>query len=1226
MDLLNKVLTLPGKISANIIHGHLGVVCGVLILLVASLAVMRYRTQKREYGHLALIGSSIVLALIPAGFGFARADSVIFWVFVVLAVDMGFIFYIKSASDPLEIEDDINSMDHSKIPTASSMLRNPVVLFFFLLMVFALYLRTFQLEQYPAGYSHWELDKPVDLILYEQGQYDFKHFLSLFKNEEIGLSKQSPLIMALAYPFYKIFGISMVTGRYFSVLWGMAGLLFLFLYLRRRFSFEVAVYLIVFVSLGLINVAFSRTAFQNITAFTYSAFVLYLMEITFKPRKLSYSIAWAALFGLALFGSLYMYLSTRAIIAVVLIILGYRALLDKSFLPKYKHVLGVFIITFACVVWIYTGGELRTLWPRYPGYVGLEKGTSWVRFLLDSAAAFIGNIQTTLSKIIFEKRAIESDSPFAPGGLLTGPALALTPFALGCLMAALRKEKYFAMSAIVAITLLPAMLSGVPNARRLLLPLSFLLILPGITLYLISHLSQRLFRGEARNRVIHAPMVAIVLLFSYNLFIYIDIHDKQRMQNSVTLPFAESGFADMRYSRYTTELARKISRFIKNNNVFYYYSNVYDENSTGPNGTQEQFMVESYENGKKGGRLVWMNAFYQNYHGPLEKPYFYDLETVVKMILDSERDVKIIFLKPLDDERSILHGLTVLFPGAQTIHIPGDIKTDSYDILTITKAEIDRAKPVSLGDSRIGNSEKFDSNALTDLLREAMKNGITYDKNIWLDREVNLILKHNMLGLFDLAIDDRVIDKPVAALFLAKGIHRIKLTTRENQPFSMVELNAAGSKEFSAPVVGGSEAFRRMRMETTEFYPKRLLIARSIKYGGAIYPHAFYYNESGRYLYSVYGKTLDDSGSPVITDDGRHIVKILQKGDRTYVIRSNDVWMISGGLTIYGPDMKLLKDIAFEGCPYDLFLGPRGELYVTLMSSNHIAVVYPDFRVEEWDMSKYSRFPIWNGDVDDNGDIALLSSDRMVYLFDKNRKPFGSFPVQGSWEIVPYIPRTGGGLAVSKGLIHVLDPYANKVNSYNKNGRRLYNDYGPTILELPQGQKIQFIQKWGGSLALIGPGSGGNIVLYSNKPNLTPISNSMPLWTLTPMDVAVGWGTYTHDAVAGLTGTVNKQEYDRYIFAHAPSHAAYFLNGNFKRLSIKYGLDDIGGKDTGSVQFIIKGDDRVLHSSPLIRSMTPIQGAEINVMGVIKLELIVDSTPDGYASDEAVWIEPILTR
>lgn len=1130
MEFINSILTFPGKISAYFLADHISNFAVFLAVLTSALLGLGFARKRRECYYLALILTSLLLTVIPYAFGSATYYSSLFWGCTFLSAIIGFVYHFLdqdleaglARSDEDDRGDGLRSLFRypGGGPAGDGRFRtffkeNPFAALAVLLVLMACYLRLFQIEQYPNGYSFWELDKALDFIKYDLGLQDFKYYLSLFKFQQINVSKQSPIMMALAYPFFKIFGIHLVTGRYCIVPWGLAGLFFLYLFLRCHFSWKASVLLVSLVSLELVNVIFGRTGLQNITSFTYAAFVLYFMELTFTPKKLYQSIPMAILFGLVVFGTFYMYLSTRAVIPAVLMILAYRAVFTKRFFSTNRIPLMVFPVTLLAVVWIYTGGQFTELWPDYTGYLSVKESGPAFRFIVNAYNTFTENFMITFNRIVFSERAADSLSKFKEGGLLSGPALCLAPFAIGYSLAGIRKNRYATLLVVISVALLPGILSGIPNARRLLMFLSFSLVLPGITLYALFDLIQRLLEAERKRLAVLAPAAFLLFLFSYNLFIFIDINMNMVRQNSVAIPFADSGFLDTRYSRYVTVLAKRVGEWVKKNNIYYYYSNSIDEDPTSPKSFPDQLMIESYENGNQGGKLIWLNnyAFATRPVRDGDRVHFSDFEEALKMIRNSDRDVKLLTFKPLGDELSIFMRLKAAYPGTDFCRETGDIQSDVFYALTI--------------------------------------------------------------------------------------------------PHDAIEQTNAGPATAAAI--------------NSIFYPYRWSIEKTVSYNRSVSAHTFYYTGPGRYLYSYYDRLFDDSGQEVTPVKSGLITREVQRAGKTYVIYAGDIE--NGLLAVFDSNYKKVKDIKLDGYPFDLFFGASGELYITYLNRNRITILRPDNQIEDWDTASFSDFPIWNGDVDRNGDIVLLNADQKVFVFDQTRRRYKSFFAGAGWAVATAKIRIGGGLIVTDGIIHILNSRQGTVGSYDKNGDFLFNKLDDSLVEIPPGFNPGFVHRWRDRIVLTSLDDNDKRILTYRYDKASPsdtIQKSVPLVQLKPVESNVGWGALSYHVDQGRTGTINNETYKDSVFAHAPSRVSYGLNRQYKTFSFGYGLDDMDGNDKGSVVFIVKGDGRFLFISPVVHAMSPIARKEVSVEGIKTLELIVDPTPDGKAFDQSVWVEPVL--
>lgn len=94
------------------------------------------------------------------------------------------------------------------------------------------------------------------------------------------------------------------------------------------------------------------------------------------------------------------------------------------------------------------------------------------------------------------------------------------------------------------------------------------------------------------------------------------------------------------------------------------------------------------------------------------------------------------------------------------------------------------------------------------------------------------------------------------------------------------------------------------------------------------------------------------------------------------------------------------------------------------------------------------------------------------------------------------------------------------------------------------------------------------------------------------------------------------------LYAHAPSRYVFRLDGNWKRFKSYAGLQPGGG---GSVQFVVKADDRELYHTRILRHTQSVR-IDVDVTGCKILELLVGDAGDGNRGDWAVWADPRLLR
>jgi hypothetical protein len=96
--------------------------------------------------------------------------------------------------------------------------------------------------------------------------------------------------------------------------------------------------------------------------------------------------------------------------------------------------------------------------------------------------------------------------------------------------------------------------------------------------------------------------------------------------------------------------------------------------------------------------------------------------------------------------------------------------------------------------------------------------------------------------------------------------------------------------------------------------------------------------------------------------------------------------------------------------------------------------------------------------------------------------------------------------------------------------------------------------------------------------------------------------------------------FEQGLYAHAPSKHELELEGKWARFRSAYGLQD---GHPGSVVFVVRGDDKELFRSPLVKDQA-LRKLDVDVQGVNSLELSVEDGGDGNHGDWGVWIWPQL--
>ena len=111
-------------------------------------------------------------------------------------------------------------------------------------------------------------------------------------------------------------------------------------------------------------------------------------------------------------------------------------------------------------------------------------------------------------------------------------------------------------------------------------------------------------------------------------------------------------------------------------------------------------------------------------------------------------------------------------------------------------------------------------------------------------------------------------------------------------------------------------------------------------------------------------------------------------------------------------------------------------------------------------------------------------------------------------------------------------------------------------------------------------------------------------------------------AVGGKPMSIAGDKFEKGLGTHAPSILDIDLKGGCSRFSAFVGVDDeVNGNPAASVVFIVVGDGRELWRSGIMRAGHSAEKVELDLKGMKKLRLMVDTTPDGNAYDHADWAD-----
>ena len=122
--------------------------------------------------------------------------------------------------------------------------------------------------------------------------------------------------------------------------------------------------------------------------------------------------------------------------------------------------------------------------------------------------------------------------------------------------------------------------------------------------------------------------------------------------------------------------------------------------------------------------------------------------------------------------------------------------------------------------------------------------------------------------------------------------------------------------------------------------------------------------------------------------------------------------------------------------------------------------------------------------------------------------------------------------------------------------------------------------------------------------------------------MTVGWGEpVVNLSIQKKPLTVAGQKFDNGVGSHANSVMYIDLAGGSKSFSAYVGVDDEVGGGTGSIEFRVYGDGRLLWTSGVMKAGQAAKKLNVDVSGVKTLVLVANSAGDGVDSDHADWAE-----
>ena len=117
------------------------------------------------------------------------------------------------------------------------------------------------------------------------------------------------------------------------------------------------------------------------------------------------------------------------------------------------------------------------------------------------------------------------------------------------------------------------------------------------------------------------------------------------------------------------------------------------------------------------------------------------------------------------------------------------------------------------------------------------------------------------------------------------------------------------------------------------------------------------------------------------------------------------------------------------------------------------------------------------------------------------------------------------------------------------------------------------------------------------------------------------WGTpQKNKSVDGHPLIIAGKTFERGFGTHAKSILRVQLNGGSKSFTASVGVDDDANKNlAASVEFLVRGDDKLLWDSGVMRAGDAAKNLAVNLTGMKTLVLEVDDAGDGIDYDHADW-------
>jgi alpha-galactosidase len=138
-------------------------------------------------------------------------------------------------------------------------------------------------------------------------------------------------------------------------------------------------------------------------------------------------------------------------------------------------------------------------------------------------------------------------------------------------------------------------------------------------------------------------------------------------------------------------------------------------------------------------------------------------------------------------------------------------------------------------------------------------------------------------------------------------------------------------------------------------------------------------------------------------------------------------------------------------------------------------------------------------------------------------------------------------------------------------------------------------------------------------------TETIPLTSLDLSKIEQGWGKPQVDkSVTGKPITIAGKIYKTGLGTHSISQLDIDLKRKHVRFSAFTGVDDAALNHSGSIDFIIKGDGKILWESGIMKPGDAAKPVDIEIKRVKKLTLLVTDGGDGADYDHANWAEAVF--